>query len=153
MERQGLTKRHHSLRNYLTDIVGLDPIKWRFGNTEGSSKASISETQQYSAKVESVQVNENNELNIDLVPTGLNPVDIEPDIQMHHEYVIHLVLQDFDGDISRLQGQLHYWLASERQDPALEYTLKWNNDSNVDLHIYLDIEERSSNQNQQLKTC
>lgn len=135
MKPQSWTPRHKSLKTYLIDVAKLPPESFRFGDSHGSAAGKIDDMHS-ATLIDGLGINSQ-----DHVTAGFD-LTTETELRFTNEMSIHLIIKEFDKELSFFIGQLLFWLRAEKQDTEFEYKVYWNNETSLNLECFLEIVER-----------
>lgn len=139
MTPQQFTPHHQRLRTYLLETVKLPAKKFRFGDSNGIAEGKVDVITPYSFS----EYANNPTGTVEPVPKVFTPLKPDTQLRFTNGFDIHLIIKEFDGELSLFIAQILYWLASENQDVEFEYKVYWNNESSINLECFLEIEERA----------
>lgn len=128
---QQFTARHRGLKTYLQDVAKVPTEKIRFGETHGDAKGKVDDIQNYTFTGDPLDP-----------ANQFTPLPIDAQLRFSNEYSIHLIIKEFDKELSFFVGQLLFWLAQEHQDEQFDYRVYWDNDKSFNFECWLDIAER-----------
>lgn len=128
---QQFTARHLSLKTYLLDVAKIPAETFRFGETHGDAKGKVDPIQNYTFTGDPLDP-----------ANQLEPLPLDTQLRFSNEYTIHLIIKEFDKQLSFFVGQLLFWLAQEHQDQQFDYRVYWDNDKSFNFECFLDIAER-----------
>lgn len=136
MKPQVFTPHHQSLIKYLDEVVKIPREKYHFGDTHGDVKGKIDQLHA-ATLIDGIGTNSQDNL------TAVFDVTTATELRFTNGFSIHLMIKEFEGELSVIIGQLLFWLAQNKQDIEFDYKAYWDNEKSCNLECWFDIEERA----------